>query len=315
VLLVPEEFCQHRVVVVGDAMLDTTIRSDSAYWHPGERALIISTYRQEQFPGGAANIAANISSLGGTAIHLGVVGDDEDAAHLRAALTGAGVQPMLVVDPTRPTTRKLRVYHDAHLIIRVDSESTDPVGEGIGLTLLTGGLAGPDEASALVLSDYGKGAVTASLARGLLAKARSLGMPTIVDSKSRSIRHFEGCAIFKANRHELEALLRCELSSDRDRVAAAGSVSSVLAGATVVVTDGERGITYVDADGSYRHVAPPPGGTVKSVVGAGDTVTACLALARAAGMSMTEAVDLALHAAAEAVVHADTTAVRGHVAR
>jgi D-beta-D-heptose 7-phosphate kinase/D-beta-D-heptose 1-phosphate adenosyltransferase len=155
--------------------------------------------------------------------------------------------------------------------------------------------------------------VTASLAKSLLARARSLGIPAIVDSKSSDIGHFGGCAVFKSNRHELEAVVQRELQSERECEAAARLVSRALGGATVVVTDGERGILYVDSDGNYYRATPPRGRAIKSVIGAGDTVTASLALASAVGMDLADVIDLALHAAAEAVANADTTAVRGHI--
>lgn len=310
---VPAKFRQQRVVVVGDTMIDKSIKSGQSYYHQGEGLVVISTYSEANFPGGAGNIAANISSLGGEAVHLGVVGDDKDATELRNSLQGSEVRAILVVDTTRPTTRKLRIYQNDGPIVRVDTESTDPIGEKIERMLLSQCFIELDEASALVISDYRKGVVTASLAKSLVARARSLAVPTIVDSKSPDIRHFGGCAVFKSNRHELEAVLQRELPSANEKVAAARSISRALGGATVIVTDGERGITQVDSDGNYHHAAPSQSKAVKSVIGAGDTVAACLALACSAGMDIADGVDLALHAAAEAVSNVDTTAVCGHI--
>ncbi len=312
-LYVPAEFRQQRIVVLGDTMIDKSIKSGRSYHNQSEGLVVISTYSEANFPGGAGNIAANISSLGGQAVHLGVVGDDNDAAELRSALQSRGVRSSFVVDPTRPTTRKLRIYVDGRPIVRIDTESTEPIGAQIERTLLSECFRELAEASALVVSDYRKGVVTPSLAKMLVARARSLAIPTIIDSKSRHIRHFAGCAVFKANRQELEAVLQREIPSDNEAVAAARSISAVLGGAVVIVTDGERGIVQVDSDGNYHHATPSQGKAVRSVTGAGDTVAACVALGCSAGMHITDGVDLALRAATEAVTNLDTTAVLGHI--
>ncbi|MFI0482814.1 bifunctional heptose 7-phosphate kinase/heptose 1-phosphate adenyltransferase [Actinomadura sp. 9N215] len=308
----PSEFRGRRIVVVGDAMIDKSIRSGRSYHHQDEDLLVVSAYLENGFPGGASNIAANVSALGGEAVHLGVVGDDGDAAELRAALRRSGVGHILVADPSRPTTKKLRIYHGERPVVRVDTESTEPIGDLAARKLLAQCLGALDGASALVLSDYRKGVVTAPFTRSLLARARSLALPVIVDSKATNIGHFEGCTLFKANRHELEAVLRCELSHESGCGTAVKAISKILGGSMVVMTDGERGVLYLDSDGHCHRAFPPPGRTVTSVVGAGDTVTAVLALGIAVGMDMPDVADLALHAAAEAIASADTTAVRGH---
>jgi D-beta-D-heptose 7-phosphate kinase/D-beta-D-heptose 1-phosphate adenosyltransferase len=310
---VPAEFRRQQVVVVGDTMLDRSLRAVRSYRHPGEDVIVISAYREFSFPGGAANIAANVRSLGGEALHVGVVGDDENAAQLRAALRRCEVRPLLVVDPARPTTTKLRIHHEERPVVRVDTESTEPIGGPIERTLLSLCRAPLAAASALVVSDYGKGVVTTSLARSLIGQARAMAVPCIVDSKSLELDHFKGCTVFRSNRHELESVLRRELFGDGELSAAARSVSRTLGGAAVVVTDADRGILLVDPAGNHCHVDPPRRDVVRSVVGAGDTVTACLALAWAAGMDPRDAIDLAVRAAADAVASADTTAVRGHL--
>nr|WP_062339432.1 PfkB family carbohydrate kinase [Herbidospora sakaeratensis] len=310
---VPAEFRLQRVVVVGDAMVDTYLRSRRSYHHETEGQTVISAYAATHFPGGAANVAANIGSLGGQAVHLGVVGDDEASANLHAALERGDVRPVLVVDPLRPTTTKLRVYDGDSAVVRVDTESTEPIGDQVERDLLLACLAELDDASALVVSDYRKGVVTASLAKNLLKRAHALGIPAIVDSKSADLRHFEGCTVFKSNLGELESVIRRRLMSTDERIAAARWVSGILGGATVVVTEGEHGILRVDPDGGSHRAAPPRPDAVRSVIGAGDTVAACLALACAAGMDVAEGVDLALRAAAEAVADVNTAAVRGHI--
>jgi rfaE bifunctional protein kinase chain/domain len=313
VLYVPAAFRGQRVVVVGDTMLDQNLRTVRSYRHAGEDVTVISAHRELSFPGGAANTAANVSSLGGEAVHLGVVGCDAAAAELRVALARAEVRPVFVVEAGRPTTTKQRIHTQERPVVRIDTESTEAIGEQTERTLLLHCLAELAGASALVISDYRKGAVTASLAGCLVAHARTLAIPSIVDSKSVDLDPFAGCTLFRSNRQELEAVAGRELPDDGERMAAATGVSRTLGGAAVVVTDGPRGVLLVDADGNHHHATPARPDVIRSVVGAGDTLTACLALACAAGMDLADGLDLAMQAAAEAVAGTDTTAVRGYV--
>ncbi len=309
-IYVPTAFSQQRVIVVGDTMIDKFVRAQGSYYHQGEQLPVLETYSAIDRPGGAGNIAANIVSLGGEAIHIGVVGDDDDAGDLRSALQSSKVRSTLIVDSTRPTTRKLRIHQNGKPLVRVDTESTDPVAAEVERQVVSLSLAALPKASALVISDYRKGVVTPPVAKRLVGRARSLGLPAIVDSKSPDIRDFRGCTVFKSNRHELEAVLGRELLSEKEKVVAARSISRTLGGAIVIMTDGERGLIQVDEDGNYHH-ARSHAKDIKSVVGAGDTVAACLALACSAGMDITDGVDLAALAAAEALGSFHTTSVRG----
>src|SRR5262245_26298374 len=195
------------VLGVGDRMLDYFVNGEVSRISPEAPAPVIAVRRQDVIVGGAGNVARNIASLGVRCIFVGVVGKDMDGKRLKAELSGrrSGIAAHLVVDPSRPTTRKLRFvseHHSTHLL-RADWEEARPVAPKIEAALIKRALAALPKADAVVISDYAKGTLTPRLIRAIIAKAKQLRKPVVVDPKGHDFSVYRGATIVTPNRKEL----------------------------------------------------------------------------------------------------------------
>ncbi len=298
----------HRVLVIGDLMVDEYLRGDVTRISPEAPVPVLEVRGTDRRLGGAANTAANIARLGGVATVLGVVGDDPTAAGLRASLEQAGVTARACVMPGRPTTRKTRLVAQGQQIVRVDDEVRTPIA-GDALAEL---LAAVDElaagAAAVVVSDYAKGVITAEVAQAAIGAARRHGVPVVVDPKQRDFAVYRGATVITPNLGELEKASGAATGSADEVAAAAARIAPVLEGAALLVTRGADGMTLYREGRAVHHVAATAR-EVFDVTGAGDTVVATLALALAAGESLEDAMLLASAGAGVSVSKRGTSTV------
>ena len=163
---------------------------------PEAPALIIKATREETFVGGAGNVARNIAALGARCIFVGVVGEDEASRTLMRALADEpAIETHLVVDATRPTTRKVRFvseHHSTHLL-RADWELADAVDAKTEKALIDRALAALPQVDAVVLSDYAKGALTPRVIRAVIDAANRLDKPVVVDPEGDRFQHLSRC--------------------------------------------------------------------------------------------------------------------------
>jgi rfaE bifunctional protein kinase chain/domain len=294
------------VLVVGDVMLDRFIVGRVTRISPEAPVPVVQFHSDYVRLGGAANVAHNIAALGGTASLVGLVGADAAATRLREQLALAGVDAGgLVEDRGRPTTEKVRVVTERNQqVARIDYErDTDAAGDvEQAMVAQAGRLA--RGARALLVSDYLKGAVTRPTIEALLAArgananadARSgERVPLIVDPKIPHLAFYAGATLVTPNHHEAEAATHIRVRTDRDAEEAARDFRARAQCEAVLITRGEHGMWLSEprAEGSIAAITRE----VSDVTGAGDTVVATLALALAAGASMTEAAALANYAA------------------
>jgi D-glycero-beta-D-manno-heptose-7-phosphate kinase len=258
---------------------------------------IVHFDHEENRIGGAANVANNLVALGARAEIVGLVGADAEAAVLRGALAGRNVGASgLVADSTRPTTRKVRVVTDRHQqVARLDYERDDEAPEVIEAELIAMAGALAATAGAIVVSDYLKGAVTVGLVAELSEVARRRGVPLLVDPKIPHIGYYRGATLVTPNHHEAEIATHMRIRTDEDARQAARAFREIAECDSVLITRGEHGMWLLtpEAEGAL----PATAREVADVTGAGDTVIATLALAMAAGATLTEAATLANHAA------------------
>jgi len=288
-------FHQARVLVIGDVMLDRYWTGAATRISPEAPVPVVHVTAVEERPGGAANVALNIKTLGGQVDLLGVVGRDEAGAALEALLRGRGIDCHLQRHPSACTSTKLRILSRHQQLLRADFE---------------GGLSGldPDElraeyarlaprAAVVVLSDYGKG--TLASPRPLIDQARTLGKCVIVDPKGTDFSRYQGATLLTPNRAEFEAVAGL-CASDDELVERGERMRLDLGWQGLLITRGEQGMTLLWTGQPPLHL-PTRAQEVYDVTGAGDTVVATLALALAAGAEPPEAVRLA-NAAAGIVV-------------
>ena len=243
--------------------------------------------------GGAGNVAASVRSLGGGAVLAGVVGRDTAAERVREALAAAGVDSHLVeVGRDRPTTVKTRIVAHGQQVVRADREDAADVPARAQAALLESVRRELPSCGALVISDYQKGVVTASLLRRVLPLAKRHGVPVLVDPKVRHFRLYRGATVVTPNQIEAEQATGLQLRGPAEVVAAGRRILSLLGCRAVLVTRGEHGMSLCERGRPPLHV-PTAAREVFDVTGAGDSVIAAMALALAAGASLPEAAVLA----------------------
>jgi D-beta-D-heptose 7-phosphate kinase/D-beta-D-heptose 1-phosphate adenosyltransferase len=284
-----------RIVVVGDVMLDRYLLGDTERLSPEAPVPVVHVRETRMALGGAANVAANVAALGATVRLVGVVGDDTHGNTIRAELAQQRLPDAgLLTVAGRPTTTKTRVVARSQQIVRIDEE-VDVLLDGAELERLAlMALAALEEADALLLEDYNKGALAPRLIRRVIDAAKRKGLPIIVDPKFRQFFDYAGATIFKPNRRELEAALGA--ATDLEHRDALPTAPGRLGVDNLLLTLGADGMVLVTKDGVVTHI-PSLAREVFDVSGAGDTVTAWTGTMLAAGASLTEAALLATYAA------------------
>lgn len=297
-----------RVVVIGDVMLDRYLIGDTDRLSPEAPVPVVTVRSSRSALGGAANVAANIVALGSQALLTGAVGADAHANQIRAELATSNLADGYLVEVTdRPTTTKTRVVARGQQVVRIDEESDRPLDDSDTEKLWTAVEALLASADALVLEDYNKGTLTPSLIRRAIEAARRRSIPIVVDPKYHHFFEYRGATVFKPNRRELEAALGAEVNVAVEPGALAAARDR-LAVEHLLVTLGAEGMILSTPAGPPRKI-PSRAREVFDVSGAGDTVTAWVAVALAAGATVEEAAYLANYAAGLEVAKAGVATV------
>jgi D-beta-D-heptose 7-phosphate kinase/D-beta-D-heptose 1-phosphate adenosyltransferase len=289
------QFAKAKIVVIGDVMLDR-------YWHgaaerisPEAPVPVVHIQDMQERPGGAGNVALNLRALGCDVRLLGMVGDDSAGERLEDELRTAGVFCDFERVPSAPTTSKLRVLGRHQQLIRLDFEqgfhNVDPT------RLFDHCKSHLAQASALILSDYGKGVL--QHVQTIIELANRLHVPVLVDPKGRDFSRYYGATIITPNLKEFEAVVG---PSRTDRAIADNALALIKAHkfGAMLITRGEQGMSLIQPDKEPLHV-PARTREVYDVTGAGDTVIATLGAALAVGTPLADAVILANTAAGIAV--------------
>jgi rfaE bifunctional protein kinase chain/domain len=297
------------VAVVGDLMIDRFIWGSVTRISPEAPVPIVREERRSASLGGAGNVARNAVALGGRAVLAGLVGEDSDGQDLRSLCAEAGLpaEGILAV-AGRPTTVKTRIVAHHQHVVRFDREEDAPVDDAVTAALARKALAMLDQAQALIVSDYDKGAIAPALLKPLLDEASRRRLPVVVDPKTRLIDHYRPATVVTPNARETAEAWARPVRTETDLEAAGRALQQRLGSPWLLVTRGERGMLLIPREGNVVEV-PARAREVFDVSGAGDTVVATLALALAAGASMIEAVVLANHAAGVVVGKLGTAAL------
>ncbi len=298
-----DEFCGVRVLIVGDVMLDRYWFGDVHRISPEAPVPVVRLQRTEARLGGAANVARNVTALGATATLLSVVGDDSAGREIAELAASAGIDAGLRIDANTTTTVKLRIVGRQQQLLRVDSEAK-PTRDSLRVSV-----AAFEQrlgaADVVVLSDYGKGGL--DHVKELIGLARDAGKPVFVDPKGNDFSRYSGATVVTPNRAELAGVVGAWESEEELR-GKAQQLRQELGIEALLVTRSEDGMTLFSASGTHHERTRAL--EVFDVAGAGDTVIAALAVARAAGADWREAVELANSAACIVVGKFGTAVVR-----
>jgi D-beta-D-heptose 7-phosphate kinase/D-beta-D-heptose 1-phosphate adenosyltransferase len=299
------------VLCVGDLMLDEFVYGEVSRISPEAPAPVIAAQRSETNIGGAGNVARNVASIGARCVFVGLVGEDEAGARLRAALAKESrIESVLVADSTRPTTRKVRFVseHFSTHMLRADWELAQPAAGEVEQKLIDAILPRVAQADIVLLSDYAKGVLTARVIRNVIDAARKAGKRVVVDPKSANFAVYRGATLLTPNRREFAEATRSRADTDQGIADAARDLMQLADCEAILVTQSEHGMTLVPRNGEPIHVPAHPV-RVRDVSGAGDTVAAVLAAALSAGADWETALRMANAAAAVAVGKKGTATV------
>lgn len=292
-----------RVLVVGDVMLDRYWVGGASRISPEAPVPVVHIDEREERPGGAANVALNIATLGGKVSLLAYIGEDEAGGALTHSLQQHGVSTQLIQLPHVPTITKLRVLSRNQQLIRLDFEE---------------GFAGQDHAKLLaqfeeqltqhdvvVLSDYRKG--TLELSKQLIQLAKQAGKAVVVDPKHTDFSVYQGATVITPNKAEF-AQAAGEWSSEEELIGNGRQLMQQCELDNLLITRSEQGMTLLSGHAEPQNL-PTRAREVFDVTGAGDTVVAVLAAAMATGLAPTQAMVLANLAAGIVVAKVGTATV------
>ncbi|WP_206081965.1 bifunctional heptose 7-phosphate kinase/heptose 1-phosphate adenyltransferase [Maribellus sediminis] len=283
-----EQFSRMRVLVIGDAMLDTYLWGKVERLSPEAPVPIVSVTRRENRLGGAANVSRNIQALGATPILFSVVGDDDNGKEfesllLKRELSNKGI----FVDTSRSTTVKNRIISSGKQIVRVDEESTSYISKEMEQKLISAILQEIEEnkIDVIVFVDYDKGIITPNLFETVNKAAIEKNIPTAVDPKRRNFWNYKNVSLFKPNFKEfVEGIGQPIAKDDLETIKMhADSFKQQQNLKLIFITLSELGVFI--SNGVKEQYYPVVIRDIADVSGAGDTVIGVASLAMAAGLS------------------------------
>ncbi len=302
-----QSFESTRVAVIGDVMLDIWLEGPVRRISQEAPIPVVELTGREESPGGAANVAELLASLGATVSLLGVVGQDDEASALREAVRSTKITARFVGDEGRPTTTKTRVVSGTQQICRLDVEDRSPAVPSIESEMIEAVPEALDGADAVIISDYGKGALTEKVVDAILSRTLIGEQPTVVDPNGPDATRYSRSTILKPNRHEAFRALQLPFDQSTPSSKLAKELKEKINGCAVLVTDGANGMTLIAEAGTYE--IPAIGHAVVDVAGAGDAVSAMLALSLAAGHGLEMAAHCGNVAGAAAVLKRGTAPI------
>jgi D-glycero-beta-D-manno-heptose-7-phosphate kinase len=289
------KMAQRRIVIVGDAMLDIYLAGEADRISPEAPVPVVTVHARRYALGGAANVAANVAAIGAEGRLVAVIGDDTRGDSVRAELAQARLTDQhLVVAAARPTTSKTRVVARGQQVVRIDEEVDEPIPARAMEQVLTALERAMADGDALLIEDYNKGTLTPQVIEWAMALARRRGVPVVVDPKFKNFFGYRGATVFKPNRRELEQAMGATL--DLDHPDALPTSLDQLGVDNLLLTLGAEGMVLVTKDLEISRI-PTMAREVFDVSGAGDTVTAWVGTALAAGATVREAAQVANYAA------------------
>jgi len=298
-----ESFSRARILVIGDVMLDHFIWGAVRRISPEAPVPIVEVTKETTFPGGAANVARNLSAFTSQAYLMGRVGRDSAAGELRRLLNEEGVNtdPMLE-SRILPTIAKTRIIARQQHLVRVDRETVEKLSADELREVSRKVDAMLPNLDGLIIEDYGKGFVTQAFVDQVLGMAKAAGKLVTVDPSPRNPLSWRGASLVKPNR--LEAFAAAGIQDHRTpgppledmRLMEVGEqLLDQWAVGKVLITLGEQGMILFQRDAAPHHI-PTRAREVYDVSGAGDTAIAFLTLALASGLSAEDAANIANHA-------------------
>ena len=288
-----------KVVVVGDVILDKYIQGKADRISPEAPVPVVEVTHESVRFGGAANVAYNISSLGGIVEVIGVVGDDQNGETLMDMFNRSGIGTNgIFIDSGRPTSTKSRLMANRQQIVRIDRESKAPLAESAFSVLVESALSKMTDSDAIIFEDYDKGVVDSEFIHQVLKKRSFHPQPVVVDPKVENFWNYKGVTSITPNLKEASTAVKRPITDDESLISVGCEIVDRLELNSLLITRGEDGMTLFQPDAgqvSVNHISTQPR-EVFDVTGAGDTVVSVYTLALAAGADFITAAKLANYA-------------------
>jgi D-glycero-beta-D-manno-heptose-7-phosphate kinase len=292
-------FKNRNILIIGDIILDRYIFGKVSRISPEAPVPVVDVVKESYLLGGASNVANNIIALGGKATVAGVIGKDRAGDVVRELMAGCSITMDAVIVDNRPTTVKSRVIAHNQQIVRFDREDRRKL-EGKSLLSFLGIIRKALPLyDAVIISDYKKGVVSASLVKEVVKYAKQNKTFVAVDPKVGHFHLYKDVSLITPNLKEASEGSGVEIRDEKSLLKAGKTLLSRLSCMSVLVTRGEEGMSLFERDPRGMRVThiPTVAKKVYDVTGAGDTVIAAFALAHAAGASLQDAATISNHAA------------------
>ena len=304
-----ENFKGKKILVIGDIMLDEHIWSKVSRISPESPVPVAQVASITHVPGGAANVAANISALGGIPYLIGIIGADSSGAKLLLALKRFNISTKNIIrDPSRPTILKSRIIaHNQH-VVRVDREDKSPISQKITKRIVAAIKKLITEVDVVIISDYGKGTIGETVLKEAIKISRLKKKPIAVDPKSIDYSKYKRATIITPNLAEAQAASKIQITNEKDLEKAGRKLLKNLKTDHIMITRGKDGMAVFSKNQKTAYI-PAIKREVYDITGAGDTVISTLSLALSAKASLLEAAHLANYAASVAVGKVGTAPV------
>jgi len=288
------KFAGAPILVAGDLMMDRFVRGAVYRISPEAPVPVVDVHDDQDMPGGAGNVASNLTALGGSVQVVSVTGQDGEGNRLLSSLQARGIDVSGVVrDPSRPTIVKTRVIAGHQQVVRFDRESRDPLSHETASRVAGEVLRRLPKVKGVIVSDYGKGLVSKSFLNALLPAARRRGVFVVVDPKVEHFQSYRGVDCITPNLKEASEGMRVLPPKTDEEVDALGrAILKRLRCRSVLITRSERGMSLYETSGRVTHI-PSQAQEVYDVTGAGDTVISVFSMALAAGCGYPEAAFIA----------------------
>ncbi|MGL1863485.1 MAG: D-glycero-beta-D-manno-heptose-7-phosphate kinase [Pseudodesulfovibrio sp.] len=288
----------HKVMIIGDLMLDHYLIGGVDRISPEAPVPVVRVESESSLLGGAGNVARNIASLGGEALLVAMVGDDEDGKVLDRLCKESQLTTKLIRDPARPTTKKTRIIASNQQVVRVDHELAAPMEQAECTELFNFLQTVIDEYPIIILSDYGKGFISEEFMSRFMAMITDCDKRplVLVDPKTVNYDLYHGVDLLTPNTKEAGEGAGLPVKNQESVIKAGESLFNRLQCNNLLITMGGDGMALFEGEDAIQHI-PTFARKVFDVTGAGDTVIATIALALSAGIDLLTACTLANYAA------------------
>ena len=309
-----ENFKSKKILVVGDMVADVYLHGKISRISREAPVLVLEETGHTIVAGGAANVVANVSSLGGEVYAVGVVGDDTYGEELKNIFKSRKIHVEgIVTDKTRPTISKTRVVAGGRAtvsqqIVRIDKESKDPLSKKMEAALIAKLDKILPNVDGVILSDYGSATITKAVKKLVINHAGKRKIPSMVDSRY-NIGDFEGIGYVKQNDAELAAFVGRSVNDITSLISAGTELLQKLNSNGVLITRGEEGMSLFERGGAVHHIPVTNKSEVIDVSGAGDTCIAAFILGLASEISPVMSARISNYASGIAVQKLGTSTV------